>query len=284
MEKLTDGSEHDEIFAALLATAFDPEIVRCANAVQALADYDIPVVHRTAFIDFHHFITTPQPNYISAWRADPKAEQKWYRTHVNGILGDVRGALAAAHYHRGNLATIEDAVTQTINESDFATRMGNSTMGLGGTRKMDFEYQAFVLACRRALEYLAGALSSYFKTEAYNFRRLPKSISKKQPILVADAIAKAHARHVDKLAFVLADGRESTRNRIAHYEFVAAGVINLSRQGFVLVGGGENLSWHSSGDVRLQDALSTRLSQIHACVDDMIESFISAARIASSQD
>lgn len=51
-------------------------------------------------------------------------------------------------------------------------------MGLGGTRKMDFEYQAFVLAYRRCLDYLAGAIASYFKTEVSSFRTLPKSISK----------------------------------------------------------------------------------------------------------
>lgn len=35
---------------------------------------------------------------------------------------------------------------------------------------------------------------------------------------------------------VLAEGRKSVRHRIAHYEFVSAGCINLTARGFFLVG------------------------------------------------
>jgi hypothetical protein len=30
------------VFAQMLATAFDPEIVRCINTIRQLADFDIP--------------------------------------------------------------------------------------------------------------------------------------------------------------------------------------------------------------------------------------------------
>lgn len=271
-------------FSQLFAMAFDPELVRCGTAVRSIADYDIPQAKQAPFLGFHNFITDPQPSYVTAWRSDERLERKWYHAHVNGVLGDLRGALAAAHYHQNNLAALEDAVTQVLTGSQFAERMGNATMALGGTRKLDFEYQAFVLACRRALDYLAGALASYFKFEANSFRSLPKSIAKRTPVQVVDAITQAHARHVDDLAFILAEGRQSTRNRIAHYEFVAAGVINLSRRGFVLVGGGEDLALsRGAGDVRLQDALTTRLDRLHSCTEDMLDIFVRAARAAESQ-
>lgn len=271
--------ESHGVFAQLFVTAVDPELLRCGTSVRAVADYDIPHAKQEPFLRFHRFITDPQPAYVAAWRSDEKLERKWYHTHVNGVLGDLRGALAAAHYHRENLAALEDAVTQILAGSQFAERMGNATMALGGTRKLDFEYQAFVLACRRALDYLARALASYFKLETNSFRSLPKSIAKRTPAQVVEAISLAHARHVKDLAFILAEGRQSTRNRIAHYEFVAAGVINLSRRGFVLVGGGEELALpRGAGDVRLQDALNTRLERLHGCTEDMIDSFISAAR------
>jgi hypothetical protein len=228
-----------EAHARLLATAFDPELVRVCAAIRSMADFDIPAEEQAPFLRFHAFVTDPQPAYVTAWRVDEKLEQKWYRAHVGGI-GDVRSALAAAHYHRLQIALLEDAVGKLLEESDFAKRMGNATMGLGGTRKLDFEYQAFVLACRRSLDYLAGVIAAFFKAEINNFRRLPKSLEKKRPASVVAAIGAAHARHAEDLGFILDEGRFSTRNRIAHYEFVPAGVINLTARGFVFVGGGES--------------------------------------------
>jgi hypothetical protein len=262
----------------LLATALDPELMRVGARIRAVADFDIREADRAPFLRFHAFVTDPQPSYVTAWRIEEKSERKWYHSHVGG-MGNVRSALGAAHYHRLQLASLEDEVAKVLTESDFARRMGDATMAVGGTRKLDYEYQAFVLACRRSLDYLAGALSSYFKTEINNFRKLPKSLEKRRPASVVVAISAAHARHVEDLAFIMDEGRASTRNRIAHYEFVAAGVINLTARGFVLAGGGEELLPSRDGpQPRLQDVLSTRLERLHACITDMIDSFIAAAR------
>lgn len=125
------------------------------------------------------------------------------------------------------------------------------------------------------------AEADYFKTESNSFRSLPKTIAKMAPSEVVEAIQAAHARHVADLDYIMAEGRKSVRNRIAHYEFVAAGVINLSRRGFVLLGGGEGLGMpRGATEARLQDVLSSRLERLHACVADMIDSFVHAARSA----
>jgi hypothetical protein len=129
---------------------------------------------------------------------------------------------------------------------------------------------------------LARALACYFKREADSFRTFPKSIAntKSPEAEVATALTQAHARHVSQLAFVLADGRKSVRNRIAHYECVPAGCVNLTAQGFFLAGGGEELPRPENlNGVNLSEALSDRLEYLHKCVDDMIDTFIQAARI-----
>jgi hypothetical protein len=96
---------------------------------------------------------------------------------------------------------------------------------------------------------------------------------------VATALVQAHTRHVDQLGFVLADGRRSVRNRVAHYEFVSAGCVNLTAQGFFLAGGGEELSLPEElRGARLGEVLSERIMQLHSCVDDMIDTFVGAAR------
>ena len=149
---------------------------------------------------------------------------------------------------------------------------------------MDIEYQAFVLAYRRCLDYLAGAVACYFKREVDSFRTLPKSIRGTKVPEVATALTEAHARHVSQLAFVLDAGRKSVRNRIAHYEFVSAGCINLTSKGFFLAGGGEDLKMSENlVDLNLNQILSHRLEHLHGCVADMIDTFIQAALKQSNQ-
>ena len=271
---MTDNS----VFERMMAVAFDPEIVRCIKAIQALTDYDISPEQAAPFLRFHEFLSEPTPKYITDWREDAHLE-KWYHAHVNGVLGDVRGAIAAAQYHAERLFEIEASVAAFLETTTFKKRLGQSTMSPGATRKMDFEYQAFVLAYRRALDYLAGSLACYFKTEASSFRTLPKTIRNTKCPPVAQAISDAQARHVGKLGFVLAEGRRSVRNRIAHYDFVSAGCINLSPQGFFIAGGGEDL--RMGPDFRsatLMQVITQKLGLLHDCTRDLIDSFIQAAR------
>ena len=70
---MTSDAEMDPaVFARMFQVAFDPEIVRCMNAIRQLADYDIAQDRAASFLRFHSFITSPQPRYITDWRADPK--------------------------------------------------------------------------------------------------------------------------------------------------------------------------------------------------------------------
>src|SRR4051794_31632072 len=96
---------------------------------------------------------------------------------------------------------------------------------------------------------------------------------------VASALFQAQARHIDALAFVLLDGRRSVRNRIAHYDAVPAGCINFTARGFFLAGGGEELNLPiSEATGTITATLLNRIEHLHACVDDLIDSFVEAAR------
>lgn len=267
-------------FAEMLALVAAPEAVQAMAAAERIAGFDIPSGRQAAFQRFHASISDPPPAYVTAMRSTP-ASEKWYHRHVNGVLGDVRGALAAAHYHKDNLARIERDLLAALAGCGLVERMGRSTMALGATRKLDFEYQAFVLACRRALDYLAGAVGAYFRTEASSFRSLPRTLRSASPAPVAHAVVAAHGRHAAALDFIMAEGRRSVRNRIAHYEFVSAGSINISRRGLMLVGGGEELRIGAApSGAALDEVLAARLDQLHACVDDVLASFVSAAAVA----
>jgi hypothetical protein len=187
-----DPTLETTVFERLRTAASDPEITRCIKAIERLVGYRIPGERFDSISRFHTFITSPQPKYVTAWRADPRLEQKWYRAHVGVILNSVPRVLAAAHYHAERLGELETTVTELLEASSFKERLSPTmSLGPGSNDKMDFEYQAFVLAYRRCLDYLAGALASYFKIEANSFRTLPKSIAKGKPAKVAEAISKA---------------------------------------------------------------------------------------------
>jgi hypothetical protein len=85
---------------------FDPEVVEASIAVRKIAHYDVSDEDAAVFLRWHTFVTNPQPDYITAWRAVPKDEQRWYRWHMSGI-SDARSALAAAHYHSSRLLELE---------------------------------------------------------------------------------------------------------------------------------------------------------------------------------
>jgi hypothetical protein len=117
-------------------------------------------------------------------------------------------------------------------------------------------------------------------TELTSFRSFLDAIGKmKKSRVDAAALVQAHARQIDQLAFVLAEGRRSFRNRVAHYEFVSAGCVNLTAQGFFLAGGGEELRLPGKlRGVRLGEVLSERIMHLHSWVDDMVDTSVEATR------
>ncbi len=255
-----------------------PEVLNYLANVRAIADFDVPAHVVPVFSGFHSWITNPQPESITALCEHPKGD-RWYRGLVNGVLGDVRNGLAAAHYHASNIAQIEHAVCELLADPALlaALRPGQG-IGVGGTRKLDYEYQAFVLAFRRCLDYLAQSLSAYFKTQQSSFRSWPTALRRqKNSVLVSKALLAAHDRHADKFGFVL-DADKSVRSRIAHFEAVPAGVLNLHRMGAFLAGGGENLRMDKvEDDQSLSQVTASRLLSLEKCIQDFVESFIVSA-------
>lgn len=256
-----------------------PQAQACINEVEAIAGYSLSNHQRSPFLEFHRFITSePPPRFVAHWRTEPSLEH-WYHSHVNGILGHVQNGMACVYYHHDNLVALEARVGAVIERSGVRDVIRNSTIGLGNTLRLDAEYQAFVLAVRRTLDYLARGLASYFKDLSHSFREMPEKLSHRRPESVALAIADAHRRHVTKFDYVLSDGaKKSIRDLLSHYEFIGAGCVNITRQGLVLVGGGEGLGFATSGPgIALGPVMRQRVEELQACVADIIVSFVKAA-------
>lgn len=260
----------------MIETFLKPEIQECISSVESIAGFNLSTEHRKPFIQFHNYITNPQPDFITEWINNPKLI-KWYNTLTNGILGNVQDSLACVCYHYERLKTIETNVLQTIDRINYKEAIGNMTIALGNTRIVDFEYQAFVLAYRRCLDYFAKAIGAYFKNDFNNFRKLDKILNQFLPNEPAKSLLSNHEKYSKLFEFVLSDGtRKSIRDKIAHYEYVNAWRINLNKNGFILAGGGENMGSQKSKDtpVYLAEILKKHLENLKACINDLINALI----------
>jgi hypothetical protein len=259
-----------------LGMFFSAEMQACHAKVREIAGYELSPENRAPFLAFHKFTTDPQPDFISTLRDDPKREH-WYHALVNGMLGNVQASFSCVLYHQDRATHIERALMEVLEAQKLKGLPENGTLGLGGTSVLDFEYQAYVLAFRRCLDQMAGALAAFFKNKYSSFRTLPDFLGRRRPKEVAQKLADVHAKYVSDFEFVLSEGGvTSVRDRIAHYEFVPAGFFNLSTRGVVLVGGGENLNLPGGTSRTLTETLQNKSSSLHRCIAEMIETFIVA--------
>jgi hypothetical protein len=263
-----------------------PAVQGAVAAVAGEAGYELRADVRDVFRRFHSCITDPQPHYIGKWRSDPKSEH-WYHTHVDCILGSLQSGVACAFYHRDRMLQIETAALAKLGQFDYQQALGRSSVAIGNTLKWDFEYQAFVLAVRRSLEYMTRGFSAYFKDRSSNFRTWPKALERaahhSKAGNVAASLLDAYKSLGDRFDYVISKAeRQSLRDRISHYEFVGAGTINLNAKGFIFGGGGENLNPIEDGPRLVSQILYRRSEELTDCAATFIDAFIAAARIADA--
>lgn len=274
----------NEVFKKMTETFYSPEIQGCLSAIETIAGYKLAATDRQPFLYFHNYITNPEPDFITNWRSDPRLE-KWYHRFVNGFLGDVQNTIACVFYHHGRLKDIENAVIESIEKFNYRRVIGNSTLALGNTLVWDFEYQAFILAFRRCLDYFARAISTYFRNDFHSFRQLNNFLQKQSPDSITNPLISLHAKYSPLFEFVLSEGnRKSVRDKISHYEYVPVGTINLSQRGFVLAGGGEQLhAVNKLGPVMLSEVLDSHVANLRACIREMIYCFVDSVRVEQSK-
>jgi len=265
-----------------LAILTSSEVQASIAAVRRIAGYELTADLREPFLYFHSFITGPPiPAYISAWRSSPGLEH-WYRQHVDGILSDAQRALSAAHYHANRLKDMERDIVDALSTIDFANAIPlGSTVGVGGTDRMDFEYHAFIFAARRSLDYMTKGIAAYFRQTFHSFRNLPSTLQRFSNNPVAMSLVAAHAKVAPDVAFLLSDGsNKSVRDLIAHYRHVDVGALNLTHNGLFFAGGGENLNLSPSGNVKFEigEAIDARLRDLQSALTAMIHAFVDAAQ------
>ncbi|WP_189622179.1 hypothetical protein [Novosphingobium colocasiae] len=262
-----------DLFASLGAF-LGKDIAVAISEIAETADFEMSDAANEPFVKFIEWIN-PRPAFIAAWRSDPALERKHYLRFMSGLEA-ARDGYRAAVYHLERLRGMEDQLHAILAKFDFAKSVPpGSVAAIGNARRWSFEYQAFVLAYRRALDSVAWGLSTYFKAEQSSFKQFAKNLAKHHPAPVACVLARACARHIEHFDFVIGTERgRSVRDRIAHRESIQAGYINVGAFGFRIVGGGERLGISDFNDrQRLADVLENRLQVLHACLADILDTF-----------
>jgi hypothetical protein len=234
--QMTGADLQDDFRGAL----FDPEVRAKLARIEQVAGFLLPAEHRTTFRRFHQMhIDESYPDHIRALKHD---RPRRFQQVLQGILGDVEQSLAAVYYHRGNLARVEAMIYAEIADEAFLARLGRSTVAVGNTAILDFEYHALVLAARRCLDYLARVVGACFAIDISSFRKI-NAIRRSSPRSLAEAVLRVHQASIPRLGRLVTEtGDKSVRDIIAHYSFVDAGALNISQAWSGLFGGPEALN------------------------------------------
>lgn len=248
----------------------------CFKFIESILGYKLSAGDRQPFLYFHGFLTNPEPSFITDWRNDTKKEHLYHK-FSNRILGDVQNAFPCVLYHYNRLVSLENELLSGIENFNYREIIGkNSGIGGGNSLIFDFEYQAYILAFRRCLDYLARALGTYFLQDYNSFRKLGDFLTKLNRESITQPLIEIHSKYLPKFDFVLSDGnKKSVRDIISHYEYVSVGTINLSRRGIIIAGGGKNeFILYGEKNLLLSEVLGKQVSDLKLCIREFIYAYV----------
>jgi hypothetical protein len=195
-----------------------------------------------------------------------QANKPDWRLRLGEHLGHALEGLAVANYHVERVAELEAEIAAVIGALDDPPP--SSSVGFR-SRKLDAEYQAFVFALRRAIEYFAAAVAAYFKTDCSRIRTVRAAIEGRDPQARSAGAGAAIQEGLSRLPDVLTQGNaRSIRDRMAHWEFVAAGTLQAvwDETGQLritgIAGGGEGLPGLTDPNARLTAALRAQFDLV----------------------
>ena len=260
----------------LTELALHPTLVGCFRFIENVLGYQLSEKDKEPFIFYHHFLTNPEPAFSIEWRSDPK-RMKWRDKFSNVMLGDVQNALACVLYHHGRLCGLEKLLHAGLDSIDFS-KLFDENMGSGGGNSLtfDFEYQAYVLAFRRCLDYLARAIGAYFIQDYQSFNSLAKKLKKINRPAVTDRIIEVHEKYCPHFEFVLSTGdRKSVRDNISHRGYVPFGVVNINRQGvFIASDMIDPIAFYGREYPLLSVLLNQQIDNLRNCLHDTVHAYV----------
>ena len=190
---------------------------------KAAAGFDLPPATWAFFRRVHERIIEDPPRVALAHLTGTT----WKQRFIERTLDNVQEGLAGCHFHVQAIEEIERRVRSALEShrielNEFTI---NHAIGGGNTRRLNFEYHAFIFAGRRTMEYFAGAISAYFKDSAYRIRVLPTVLERGKP---KEKAARAAQVVLPALADLLdfippEDAPRSVRDELTHHKTISGG-------------------------------------------------------------
>jgi len=255
------------------------ELVSVGKTARSIVGYELPIENTRAFSEFDNYITAdPKPPFVLEAHADPDAA-RWLKRLREGVLEATKNALACVYYHHNRIAEMESRVTSVLSATGIVERLRacNAAIVPLNTVAIDAEYQAFILASRRSLDYFARALAAFFRADFHSFRKLGNFLGDREPLLVSKALKAEHQNYVDKFSRSLLSNSttKSTRDLITHYEYLSAGCLNVGPLGIFFLGGGEQIGHSALVEGKtLTKILAEHKDLLQACIDNLLRTFI----------
>jgi hypothetical protein len=182
---VSEPQSPDDLGGVILDTVVRAKLQR----IEEIVGFLLTSEQRASFSTFHHMhIHETYPTHIRKLKLE---RPKRFQQVLQGNLGDVEQALAGDYYHRRNLANTEMMIYSEIEDPDFLARLKTSTVAVGNTAVLDFEYHALVLAARRCLDYLARVVGACFSLDVSSFRKI-NAIQNSSPKQLAAEVLRIH--------------------------------------------------------------------------------------------
>jgi hypothetical protein len=197
----------------------------------------------------------PPPDPLLALTTEGGAGRDWHKAFYGVTIVSLTESLIACSYHAQNICQLESAVVTTASQLYQGTLQPGTALGGGNIRRIEFEYHAFVFAYRRSWEYLGRAVGFFFKqnirsvkdfqseSAAQRIRTSPRG--KELPDVADKVVRLIQTLLKEDAGSFSSEHKRSVRDRLAHYEHVSAGTLNVTNTGeglrVALFGGGEEL-------------------------------------------
>ncbi len=255
--------------------------IECFKFIESILAYKLSVKEKQPFLFFHDFITNPEPDFLKNWKSDPK-KNNWHEKFSNRILGDLQNAYPCVLYHSNKLIELENSIISGIEKYNFRNSIPkNSSIAGGNTLIFDFEYQAYILAFRRCLDYLARAIGTYFMNDFVSFRKLGENLQKLNRPIATNQLIETHKKYTKNFQFIISEGNDkSVRDIISHYEFVSAGTFNLSKRGMIIAGGGKKeFVLYGEKNMLFSEVIQNQVSDLRLCIREFIYIYVNSIKI-----
>jgi hypothetical protein len=234
MTKLPDEAALEEPFLSMASAFANPETQALFREIYKVSGYLPHFQVRQIMKLFHDIMGLNSTSIRFEW--DKRPNRKWKQDTL-GFVYHMRMATFAAFYHLENLIRIENEIRLLSSRFDLK-HLGAITIGGGENHLIvDFEFHAFVISFRRAMDQFARILFACTKSLPRSFSSVSKlfSIPPSQRFVDRAQLEALLNKATKDFSFCLSDGtNKSIRDRIVHRDYVPSGTINVSVHGITL--------------------------------------------------